>query len=197
MKNILTIIAILMILVGKSQSFQFTSDGIKRQSAGVFDESGKLVRTLFSGKVFPANNYTYDWDGLDDNGIIAPKGKYKVRLLSNNIQYRWEGIIGNTSDSVSGLTKWRGYGLSNGLATIGDYVYVAQGYGEFMHYGFRFHTSAPNTRLPAISNNGTTQKTGLAVCSDSTYVYWAEWSMSPKGKDFHAWVIPEEVARAQ
>ncbi|HEV7329727.1 MAG TPA: PKD domain-containing protein [Flavisolibacter sp.] len=189
MKNSLTLIAILMVLVGKAQSFHFTSDGIKRQSAGVFDENGRLIRTLFSGKVFPASNYTYDWDGLDDEGKIVPKGSYNVKILSNNIQYHWEGIIGNTSDSVSGPTKWRGYGLSNGMVTVGDYVYVAQGYGEFMPSGFRFHISAPNTRLTAIANNATTQKTGLAVCSDSNYIYWAEWSLSAKNRKLHAWVV--------
>lgn len=188
MRNILVLAGIFIASVSSGQSFRFTSDGVKRQSAGVYDHKDRLIRTLFSGKVFPSNTYTYDWDGLDDQGYVAPKGKYTVKLIENDIKYKWEGIIGNTSDSLTGPTKWRGYGLANGLVAVGSYVYVAQGYGEFINSSYRFHISAPNTKLAAFTDNKTVQ-TALAVCSDSNYIYWAEWGHSTSTKEKSAWII--------
>lgn len=188
MRKLFVAAGIFLALFAQSQSFRFTSDGVRRQSAGVFDANGKLIRTLFSGKVFPANTYTYDWDGRNDQSQIAPKGKYFVKVISNNIQYQWEGVLGNTSDSMTGATKWRGYGLANGLTTVGSYIYVAQGYGEYMNSSYRFHISAPNTKLPAISPKKSVQ-TALAVCTDGNYIYWAEWGHSSYQKEKHAWII--------
>jgi hypothetical protein len=53
-------------------------------SLGVFDRSGKLVRTLKSEAV-PAdftvglNGLITSWDGRDDSGQVLPPGKYRVR----------------------------------------------------------------------------------------------------------------------
>jgi DNA-binding beta-propeller fold protein YncE len=157
-------------------------------SAGVYDSSDKLIRTLFSGKIFPQNIYTYDWDGKNDQGKTAPKSKYVIKLISNNVNYEWEGAIGNTSDSISGPTKWRGFGLANGLATAGKNVYVAQGYGEFMNSVYRFDVAAPNTKLPVHSKQAGVQL-ALATCTDSNYVYWAEWVHSAGSRYKSAWVI--------
>ncbi len=53
-------------------------------SLGVFDRSGKLVRTL-KAEAVPAdftvglNGLITFWDGRDDNGRVLPSGKYRVR----------------------------------------------------------------------------------------------------------------------
>ncbi len=46
---------------------------------GVYDMSGRLVRTLSSGSL-DAGVHRYDWDGLDDSGRAVPGGVYLYRL---------------------------------------------------------------------------------------------------------------------
>jgi hypothetical protein len=183
----LTIISSTLLCQGQ-QSFRFTSTGVKRMSAGVYDGGNNLIRTLFSGRVFPPNTYTYDWDGMNDDGKPVPQGKYVVKLLSNDVKYKWEGVIGNTSDSVSGPTRWRGYGLANGLTTAGDHIYVAQGYGEFLNSIYRFNVAAPNRKLPVFPKHAGVQL-ALASCTDSNYVYWAEWVHATSNRKKSAWIV--------
>jgi hypothetical protein len=76
-------------------------------SAGVFHSSGKLVRTLWSAQTkHPAvNNPASAWDGTSDDGSVAPSGTYEIKVLSNNVSYTWEGVVGNTSpDHYANLT---------------------------------------------------------------------------------------------
>ena len=68
-------------------------------SAGVFDSSERLVRTLWSAKKNDprAADPAGAWDGTLDNQTVAPTGNYTVRLLTHDIQYAWEGVVGNSS----------------------------------------------------------------------------------------------------
>src|SRR5262245_59383062 len=56
-------------------------------SAGVFDSTDKLVRTLWSAKTDDprTTNPAAGWDGTLDDGTVAPSGTYTVKLLSHNI----------------------------------------------------------------------------------------------------------------
>ena len=49
----------------------------------IFNITGELIRTLFSGKQ-PAGNYTLKWDGRNSCGAIVPPGIYIYRLHSNS-----------------------------------------------------------------------------------------------------------------
>jgi len=60
---------------------------------------GALVKGLRSGIPYTPGPYTSSWDGPDDDGRIAPDGSYQVRVLSNNVQYAWQGVVGNMSDA--------------------------------------------------------------------------------------------------
>ena len=48
-------------------------------SVKLYDLSGKLVRTLFLGRV-RSGQYAYPWDGKDDDGETVPLGLYLVRV---------------------------------------------------------------------------------------------------------------------
>src|SRR5687767_14475836 len=80
-------------------SAAFTLPSPATTSAGVYDSDGVLVRSLWSNVHYNSGTYTASWNGLDDSGILRPNGQYELRVLSNNVQYTWEGVIGNTSDS--------------------------------------------------------------------------------------------------
>ncbi len=45
----------------------------------VFDVSGRLIRTLIDGEMFPGT-YHVSWDGMDNQGKRAPSGVYFYRL---------------------------------------------------------------------------------------------------------------------
>src|SRR5262245_36774585 len=50
-------------------------------SAGVFDQDGRLVRTLWRGESQPAGHLVLDWDGKDDDGKpVPPGGQFSVRV---------------------------------------------------------------------------------------------------------------------
>ena len=48
-------------------------------SLGVYDMSGRLVRTLVSGSL-GAGGHRFDWDGRDEEGALLPGGVYLYRL---------------------------------------------------------------------------------------------------------------------
>jgi len=190
MKYFFVIVAAFFALISRGQqAFEFVSDGVKQQSAGVFDDEGKLIRSLFTGQVFPAGTTSYTWDGKDDFGKIVPQGKYSVRLLSHNMKAEWEGTIGNTSKQISN-TKWGGSKRHNGYygAAIDIYehnngwVYYTTGYSEGNVTLKKFHVDSTDVAVN-LKANATTEyaerpggpSLGLAtcynLCSDGDYLY--------------------------
>lgn len=155
------------------KSFNFTSDGVKRSSAGIYKQDGTLVKMLWSNQIFPSGSHTADWDETDDFGDSVPFSTYIARVLHNNVTYEWEGVIGNNSTENTGASVWRGYGLANGLCITGTTAYVAQGFGEFFNVEYKFDLSDPHTKIPIYPTHEGIQ-TALACCTDGTNVYWAE-----------------------
>ena len=51
-------------------SFSFTLKSGSLTSAGVYEEDGTLLRTLWSGKSYKAGTHRGSWDGLDDQGKV-------------------------------------------------------------------------------------------------------------------------------
>lgn len=186
MRYLLTILFSLCSMAGICQpkSDTVTVNGNQSLSVGVYNASGTLVRTLIAAKKLPANSYTFDWDGNDDFGnTISNTLGYTFKHITDSVQYSWEGVMCNTSDSLSGPNVWRGYGLANGLVTVGSKVYVAQGYGEGLPSYFYFDSTKPNIKQKLLSIQGVAQ-TALAACSDSNYVYFSEEANSPTTTNF-------------
>jgi hypothetical protein len=86
--------------------FRFDLDNEYTTSAGVFDGTGRLVRTLWSARRLGIGPHAEDWDGLDDDGsALSPQASYEIRVLTHNLVYTWQGVAGNsTPDS---LAPWR------------------------------------------------------------------------------------------
>ena len=68
-----------------SKTFTLATAGTT--SAGVYDSTGTLVRTLWSGVKYPAGSVTAYWNGLNDSNVPVANGDYTIKLLSNNVQY--------------------------------------------------------------------------------------------------------------
>lgn len=88
-------------------------------SAAVFDSNNALVRNIWVAQTNDPRvaDPIAAWDGTLDDGSIAPTGNYTVTLLEHNIQYVWEGVIGNSSPPANHI-----YNLyyHNGSAPIVD-----------------------------------------------------------------------------
>lgn len=80
----LTLLALLHSAQAEGDDIAFAVPSSGRITLGVFDKTGKLVRTLHAMDEEDAfrvglNGYITKWDGLDDAGNQAPAGHYHVR----------------------------------------------------------------------------------------------------------------------
>ncbi len=143
-----------------------------RTSAGVYQGS-TLIRTLWNGEQRAAGTYSVSdvWDGKDDAGNLVADGNYQIKVLSNNVTYEWEGVVGNTSSAKSGSTVHHSSeGMVYGMVITGSYAYYANGYHERSPTYFKFDISNPQARL--LIDPETTAK-AMHAATDGTNVYWA------------------------
>lgn len=150
--------------------FSFTLNTTATTSAGVFTSDGTLVRTLWSNVQYQAGAHAASWDGLDDEGNLAADGSYSVKLVSNNVQYEWQGVIGNTSLAKTGSTVNRATQAITGMVVVGNYAYYAVGYAEGESCSYqKFDLTNPQARLKI---HDVDAQSVCYVASDGTYVYW-------------------------
>ncbi|WP_080241345.1 RICIN domain-containing protein [Spirosoma rigui] len=153
--------------------FTFTLANEARTSAGVFTKDGVLIRTLWSGVKLPAGSQTKNWDGLDDLGQPAPNASYDIRLISNNVSYTWEGVLGNSSFKISqGNNVQRGFLRIQSIAIAGNTAYYGVGYAEGNPSQAKFPLNNPQQRIEFSAKNTTDQAT-LFTATDGKTVYWA------------------------
>ena len=93
-------------LAAQEQDFTFALPDIEgRISLGVFDEHGKLVRTLKVGAtekdfVIELNGLFSKWDGKDDAGVAMPSGKYFIRGYMVGGSVKAEGVAFHFNDWI-------------------------------------------------------------------------------------------------
>jgi DNA-binding beta-propeller fold protein YncE len=178
MKKIITLlIGLLPILVlaqsKKMLTFSFSLASPARVSAGVYN-GDVLVRTLFSNKSYEAGKHDESYEALDDDmNPIANTNGLTVKVLSNNVKYEWEGVIGNTSKEKSGNNIHRGF-MSFGYLVINDNkAYYSKSYSEGSPAQniFTLNNIQSKTRLFPNEPRGIGQAT-TAIATDSKNVYW-------------------------
>ncbi|MFD2574668.1 FlgD immunoglobulin-like domain containing protein, partial [Spirosoma soli] len=165
-----------------SKPFSFSLAQKARTSAGVFAQDGTLIRTLWSGAEYPSGSHTQTWDGLDDQGRMAPDATYKVKVLSNNVTYTWEGVIGNSSFGVSqGNAIQRGFLQIQGMAITGNTAYYGVGYAEGHPSQAKSLLTSPQSKVEFFPKGETAQATRF-VAADKATVYWAGYDGYSNGK---------------
>ena len=101
--------------------FQFRLDNDYSTSAGAFDTSGTLVRTLWSNRRYTAGVHDAAWDGRNDDGQpVREDADYEIRLLTHNVIYTWDGVIGNTSPDPTSPVHHDGPGFFADLDESGE-----------------------------------------------------------------------------
>ncbi|MDD5569700.1 MAG: T9SS type A sorting domain-containing protein [Bacteroidales bacterium] len=163
-------------LSAQTGAFTFSLPAEATTSAGVYKMDCTLVRTLWSVVKYSAGSHTEYWDGKDDYGvnITAPDANYRIKVLSNNVNYTWQGTLGNSSDSMTGSSKHRGYYMCmTGLAfATNGYGYFCKGYSEGHSSIAKFSISQPQAKTTIFTGRVLTLNTDF-VATDNTNVYWA------------------------
>jgi hypothetical protein len=152
-------------------SFSFTLDGSYKTSAAVYNTNGSLVRTLWRNVPYGVGPNTGYWDGNDDNGAPATGSSYLIKLLYHNVQYVWDGVIGNTSAATSGTTVHRGSTFMQSLAMDGTNAFYAIGECEMDDPVAQFMTTSLQSRTTFVQPDFLTGFDNIAT--DGTRVYIA------------------------
>ncbi|MGB6687275.1 MAG: FlgD immunoglobulin-like domain containing protein [Terracidiphilus sp.] len=131
-------------------AFAFTlNESVRGSSAGVYDTSGRLVRTLWSARPYNAGDHHAIWDGKDDYGNQAAAGSYTIKVLADNVHYDWQGELGVTEDSLAGPHNWDATAsFPTSIAFLNGKGYVAGGYTEGKIEAFVFDEKTPLTVSP-------------------------------------------------
>lgn len=149
-------------------SFYFNLSSAATVSAGLY-KGDLLIRTLFNNRHYDAGYHYETAEPLTDNfDTIRTVDGLHIKVLSNNVKYEWRGVIGNTSDSMTGSSVHHNYGPIQGIAFAENYGYYATGYNERKQSFNKFNIATPNQRI-VISN----KKIAVSrVCTDGNKVYW-------------------------
>jgi hypothetical protein len=142
-------------------------------SAAVYDSSGRLVRTLWGGRLLSAGVIDVSWDGRDDEGAaVDPETGYELRVLAHHVKYVWEGVIGNTSTDMTGAHVHRSLFPVSGMAIdAAGNAFFAVGYNELHSSMHRFRVSDP--QRPAELAHGDYRREFEHVATDGKRVYFA------------------------
>ena len=148
---------------------QYYLEKKSRTSAGVY-KGDVLIRTLWSNVEKDKGNYTVEWDGVDDKGSFVEAGSYVIKVLSNNVEYEWEGAkIGNTSANLTGENRYHGLSGFFKFVVVNDMIYWSNGYNEQRTAANK--TSIYNTQVTSpVLDKGAIVK---YICADESYIYWS------------------------
>ncbi|MEZ4805632.1 MAG: PA14 domain-containing protein, partial [Bacteroidia bacterium] len=154
--------------------FTFTLSKASTTSAGIFRKDSTLVRTLWNNVKYPAGTHTAHWDRKDDEGFLVNDSFFDVRVVSSNMTYTWEGSVGNSSDSMVGISKHRYYTRPNSMAISGNTAYYTVGYTEGITSAYKLNLSSPQNKIGILYNtNHDVDQEGSFTATDGTIVYWA------------------------
>ena len=172
------------------QTFTFKLAAAATTSAGVYAD-GRLLKTLWSNVRHAAGPHAATWDGSTDGGAAAAPGAYTVKVLSSNVRYTWEGVVGNTSDAFTGPTLHHAEDIIYGMAISGTSIYIAAGYNEARSSTFKMSVANPQAKtniLPTPFAHGYTDAVTRFVATDGRYVYWAgcEADLEPRNHFVYA-----------
>ncbi len=153
-------------------TFTFSLSSASKTSAGVYKKNGTLVRTLWNNVNYPAGTNKGAWDRRDDAGRLISDTGYVVKLVSNNVQYEWQNVLGNTSDSLIGVSKIHTFKRMCTMAVNNDTAYFGVGYSEGSTSAHKLDFKHPQSKTSIMQDYGTGHEANH-VATDGKLVYWA------------------------
>lgn len=141
-------------------------------SAGVFDANGVLVRTMWSAQVNDPRAANPAWDGMLDDGTVAPTGTYTVKLLQNNVQYHWDGAVANSSPDHTNVFYHTNFTTFNDMSASSTELYFSAAYHERNPTPQVVKISDPQTVRPIVPNDfRLPYLVGLFTATDGVLAY--------------------------
>jgi flagellar hook assembly protein FlgD len=67
-----------------ASTIRYDLPGAEEVRLGVYDVSGRRVRSLVPGRRLPAGRHQAVWDGRDDSGRAVPRGVYFYHLTAGS-----------------------------------------------------------------------------------------------------------------
>ncbi len=183
--NILWVLFISLNSFAQDGKFTFTIPSTTTTSAGVFKDDSILIRTLWNNVDYPAGTYTKSWDGKNDYGvsIIDNTIPYSVKIMSSNVNYQWQGVLGNTSKMQTGSGVHRGYyHCMLGLVITNGYGYYCRGYAEGAPSLAKFAINDPQTKIDFV--NSPQPGDINYVATDDINVYWGAYDANANTNSF-------------
>ncbi|MES2099783.1 MAG: FlgD immunoglobulin-like domain containing protein [Pseudomonadota bacterium] len=141
-------------------------------SAGVYNDQGQLIRTLWRSEALARGEHEKTWDERDDSGSLVAEGHYQIKLVHHQLSHVWEGVIGNSSLDFGGPQVHKSFAPPTDVAIVGTRAYYAVGYNEGQPGLHGFLLSAPQHDIqPFASTDPFTAYSMIAA--DTTRLYWA------------------------
>ncbi|KJD34905.1 hypothetical protein PW52_12405 [Tamlana sedimentorum] len=154
-----------------SKTYSLTANS--KVSIGVYDENDVLLRTLTQYEDKAAGTYNLpSWDGLDNDGNNVSSQGDHYKVVSNNLQAEWEGVIGNTSDSFTGQSVWARFNSVKDILIIGNDVYCAFDYSEG-HASIAKFDKTDKHKLVELQKQRIVSPSFTYLAYDGTYMYMA------------------------
>ncbi len=153
-------------------SFSFTLAAARTTSAGVYGQDGTLVRTLWRGQRHDAGTHAATWDQRDDRGTLMPAGQYTVKVAHHDVQYVWEGAIGNTSARAGAAVLHHSFRGPTSFASVPGGLLYAVGYNEAQSAinGFALGNVQLNQSPVRVTSSFISPD---MIAADTQRVYWA------------------------
>ena len=171
-------------------SFTFTLPSARTTSAGVYAADGSLVRTLWRGQRYAAGTHSAAWDQRDDGGALLAAGTYTVKVAHHDVQYVWEGAIGNTSARAGAAVLHHSYRGPTSFASIPGGMLYAVGYneGQSAINGFTLDNTQLNQSPVRIVSSFVSPD---MIAADAQRVYWTNTGL---GMDKSTFIAANDIA---
>ena len=149
---------------------------VKSSSAVIKNAVGKVIRTLWQNRAYRAGQHGEIWDGLDDYGVVAIGGPFTALLEYNGVDYKWDGVLGDTNPTLSAPNSWDGtiFSFPVDMVSIGLKGFTAAGYDEGNYTSQVFKLATPNLDVNPFVQQTYTQNLFFRAATDGNLVYFAQ-----------------------
>jgi hypothetical protein len=175
MKKILFLISFSLAYLVSYSQFDTTTYNLSTKSvtsAGVY-QNGRLIRTLWSNQTKPPGTFTLSWNRRNDSNVTVT-GNYQIKVIANNLSYRWKANIGNTSRDSVGPNKIRALRTPTDGVEVGNAIYFSTGFVEGNSPTFKILKNDIRRMVPVRPSQCGDGDGEIRFCAtDSVLVYWA------------------------
>jgi len=155
-------------------------------SAGIYNEEGNLVKTLWTIKQLDKGWIDVSWDEKDEFDKDVSPGIYTFKIVVNNSKYENVGIIGNTGKPPDELQH-----IQSGVVTVDvdeeGNIYTANDWEEAGHDFKVFNPDGKTIYHARFQMRNLNPYNSLtdAITVDENYIYCAGWMGWEEGQKGH------------